>query len=865
MNRVNNKKAINNLAFSGIKVNIKKYLVLIASVILTTLLFSSLFTVGGSMMKEIQLSTMRQVGGTSHSGFKYLCQSEYDQFKDDPEIKDLSYRIIVGASDDERLVKTRTEFNYFEPENAKGCFCYPEVGKMPEAENEIVLSDLTLQALGVPEEIGSKLSIDMSIGDETNTYDFVLSGYYRGDPISMAQQGLVSKAFQEKYAPTKQKPVSEYEHNDYAGWISADFNFSNSFNIEKKTIALIERTGLRDDVEYGVNWAYAGSSIDPSMVVICSILILTFFAAGYLIIYNIFYLNIISDMQEYGLLKTIGTTGKQLRKMVLRRASFISAIGIPIGLAMGIGVGALLLPTISNEFSTVSIDKGQLHMNIWIILGAALFSYLTVLISAGKPCRKASKVSPIEALKFTETRGKDGKPKKKMALVVLSLSLSIIVLIGAYAFITGFSMDDYVGNLIISDYSVQDAALDNPGVYDKETQGVSNEFLSELKAQDGVEEVGNIYIHCGSQEFDDESWAKLKENFLSSDMVKRMLEDRYSSFADFDINKHLESYDKDKSIDGNTYGMSKLAVERLDVIESIDGSKEIDWNKFNSGDYVLIIRFNYDHDNREYLNYFNTGDKIQLRSHNPKYAEIVEAEYMGQVYPKESYENAPLKEYEVYAVVDIPYSLGLQMYSEFNCDIILPEDEFLSQNGDWCPMRTIIDVEDSKEKTFEEWLENYTTQVDSSLSYKSKDSIVAEYKSFGDMIALVGSVVSAILGLIGLLNFANTIITSILVRSRELAMLEAVGMTGKQQKISLIKDGFTYFIWTAIVSAILGTLLNCTLIKAFVNGIAMFKWHFTLMPLVVCLPILCILIIIIPVIAYNKLSKKSVVERLRIE
>ena len=61
MNRVNNKKAINNLALSGIKVNIKKYLVLIASVILTTLLFSSLFTVGGSMLKEIQLSTMRLI------------------------------------------------------------------------------------------------------------------------------------------------------------------------------------------------------------------------------------------------------------------------------------------------------------------------------------------------------------------------------------------------------------------------------------------------------------------------------------------------------------------------------------------------------------------------------------------------------------------------------------------------------------------------------------------------------------------------------------------------------------------------------------------------------------------------------------
>ena len=58
------------------------------------------------------------------------------------------------------------------------------------------------------------------------------------------------------------------------------------------------------------------------------------------------------------------------------------------------------------------------------------------------------------------------------------------------------------------------------------------------------------------------------------------------------------------------------------------------------------------------------------------------------------------------------------------------------------------------------------------------------------------------------------------------AMLEAVGMTGKQQKMSLIKEGFVYFIWTAITATVLGTILNCTLIKALVNGIVMFKWHF---------------------------------------
>lgn len=865
MLKVNNSKVITSLAISGIKVNIKKYIVLIVSVILTTILFSSLFTIGGSMIKEIQLSTMRQVGGSFHSGLKYLCQSEYDQIKDDPKLKDITYRIIVGTADDARLAKRYTEINYSEDLDAKESFCYPEEGRMPEAENEIVLSDLTLQALGVPAKLGTDFSMDMTIAGEKNTYDFVLVGYYRGDQISMAQMGLVSKAFQEKYAPTKQVPLTECGINDYAGWISADFNFNNSLNIEKKTMALIQRTGIRDNVDYGINWAYVGGKIDPSMVIVCGILLLTFFTAGYLIIYNIFSLNIISDMQEYGLLKTIGTTGKQLRKMVLRRATLISAIGIPIGLLLGIGVGALLLPIISNEFSTVSVDKGQIHMNIWIILGAALFSYLTVVISAVRPCRKASKVSPIEALKYTNNEGNNGKPKKKMAVVSLSLSLAIIVLIGVYAFITGFSMDDYIGNLVIADYSVQDAALDNPGVYDKETQGVNQKFLDALENQDGVESVGNVYIYLGNQEFNDETWSILKKNFLDTDIARRKLENDYSAFGDFDVDDFLKRYDEDKTIEGNTYGMSESAVKKLNVIDSVDGSNNIDWDKFNSGDYVLATRFNNGMNNVEYLNFFNPGDKVQIRSHDEKYRETETDVFEGFTYEYDSYENAPIKEYEVYAVVDIPYALGIQMYSEFNCDMILPEDEFLKLNGEWDPMRTLIDVDDTKEESFEKWVEEYTTMADPSLSYKSKESVVEEYRSFGKMMGLVGTVVSLILGLIGLLNFANTIITSILVRSRELAMLEAVGMTGKQQKMSLIKEGFVYFIWTAVISVVFGTILNCTLIKALVDGIVMFKWHFTLMPLVICLPILCALILIIPVIAYSALSKKSVVERLRVE
>jgi putative ABC transport system permease protein len=142
---------------------------------------------------------------------------------------------------------------------------------------------------------------------------------------------------------------------------------------------------------------------------------------------------------------------------------------------------------------------------------------------------------------------------------------------------------------------------------------------------------------------------------------------------------------------------------------------------------------------------------------------------------------------------------------------------------------------------------------------------VAEYSSFGDMIRIVGIVIAGILGLIGLMNFANTMITSIIVRSRELAMLEAVGMTGKQQKTGLMKEAMVYFAWTILCSVSISALISVTLIRMLVNAIPMFNWNFTLVPLAVCLPFIALLIVIIPVIAHDRLCKKSVVDRLRVE
>lgn len=862
MKNVNNKKVINNIAVSGIKTKLSKYAVLIMAVILTSLLFSSLFSVGGSMLNEIQEGSMRQAGGSCHGSFKYLTEDEYNQIKDDPKLKTVSYRIMVGMLSNEELKKVHAECYYAEDRNAKEGFSYPTKGRMPEAEDEVALSNVVLEALSVPSEVGSKVTLDIELEDEVIEKEFTVCGIYEGDPINPSQMTYFSKSFQEKYSPAKTVPLPESDTNDYIGRYSVDFNFSNSLNIEGKIQKLIARTGIRENVDYGFNWAYGTSKLDPSMVIICLSLCVVFMLAGYLIIYNIFDINIISDIQEFGLLKTIGTTEKQLRKIVMKRANIISLIGIPVGIALGVLVAVFLLPIISGQFSTVNVGKGQLHINIWILLGAAVFSYITVVISAMKPCRKASKVSPVETVKYTEEMDKNGKPKKKLVTVILSLSLALVVLNSVYGFVSGFSMDGYVENLIIADFSLQDVTVDDPGASYKETQAIDASLLEKLSSLDGVEETGAIYINERDQEFSDANWAKIEENVLNTDMMKEKFISH--GYTEKDIKNELEYYSSVKSIGGKTYGVGKLAFEKLKVLETIDGKESIDWDTFNSGDYVLMTRFMTDSDAKDFL---KPGDKIQIRSYDPKYAEtLTETGDDGKEYEYVSYENAPLKEYEVYGIVEIPLAMELRAYGLFECNYILPEDEFLSLNGsDWGAMRVLMDVEDTKEASVNDWLKNYTNEVNANMDYDSKESIEEEYASFGSMIKIVGIVVAGILGLIGLMNFANTMITSIIVRSRELAMLEAVGMTGKQQSLKLIKEGCLYYIWSVVVSLAASSVLSVTLIRTLTENVPMFDWNFTLVPELICLPFLAILVVCIPVIAYKKISKKSVVDRLRVE
>lgn len=859
MNKVNNRKVINRIADKMRKAQKIKNFVAIFSIILTTIMFTALFTIGTNILNRQQESTMRMVGGSAHAGYKYLTSDEYEIVKRDSKIQEVSYHIAVGYVVSEKLKKINAEASYYEELDAQMSFCYPDEGEMPQEENEIVLSDIVLDALKIPHEVGYKVPLVLQIGEQQVSYTFILSGYYEGDPVVPTQVVCVSKLFQEKFAPAKEESVMQsgvLSEEDYIGRYMVDFNFTNSFFLDKKVSALSKRCGFPDTVDSGINWAYTVSELEPMLVVCIIVLLFVIFFAGYLIIYNIFYISVYADIRYYGLLKTIGTTESQLRQIVRRQAYSLSLIGIPLGLLGGILIAKVVLPYIMNQINFSGIVSTSIDLNWGIFAGSSLFSFFTVYVSCIKPCRLVSSMTPVEAVKTSignKTRQNSFKikktkslnccylamqnvqrNKKKVLIVVMSLSLALVLLNSIYTFVQGYDIDKFLMNEILSDYSISDVSLDDLSVAvgSREREGVPFEFIQDVYEQNGVEEVCNIYISDWEYElrFVEEDWIKLSERVFSLPSVQEELQD---SVSEGEFDEYMEYFNEEREIDGAIYGMGELACRKL---ENLQG--EFEWDKFNSGDYVIVNRYT-SRTTKEEAEFFCPGEQVTLFNL-----------------------DGESKKYTVMAVADIPYAIGFQAFSDFDCDFILSENEFLSFYGQKKAMRTLINVNEKYEESFEQWLENYCTKENLNLDYTSKGKLLAEFETDRQMYVLVGGVLVFILALIGILNFVNTITTSIMSRKQELSMMEAVGMTRKQQRMMLIYEGMIYLVLTMIVGSIVSVILSIFFLRNVLNSFLAFSYHFTVKPMVFCVPAMLLVSVVVPICCHKFICKTVLVERM---
>ena len=854
--KVQNTPVIRKTAQNYIFKNRGKSLIIILSIALCTFLFTTLFTAGGSILRMLKESTQRQIGTSAAGAYKYLIQEEYDKLATDPKFKEISQWIYVGDAANKELLKVRTEVHWTDEVSAKKGFCYPETGKLPQSEDEAVFSSLVLQALKInfdPADyeslLGEKVPLLININDQMIEKDFTICGVFTGDSVSMAQYVLVSKAFQEKYAPVPK--ISHYApNNDFSnlagGLINADVDFYSPFRIEDQLLTAALRNGLPEMVEIGVSNASIASTMDPATLLLVVFLLLTIFLSGYLIINNIYRINVYSDIRSYGLLKTIGMSGRQLSSLVRYQAIYLALPGIVLGILAGTLVGILLVPVIAGFLSVSMAAKGVIQINGWVLLVSALFSFMTVIISCRRPARIAAKVSPIEAVRYQEiTRGKKmqarnntrftnfsfasrnlSRDKKKVFWVVLSLSLSLVILNSVYTLLHGFSEDKYIEHSIATDFSVADATLDNPSVNfnNKNTTGVSQELLEELGKLSGIEELGNIYLESTYQRFTEEDFQKIDERLLGKPFFETL-----PTYGDEISVKAL--YEEERAASVMLYGMDDFVLKNLPVRHG-----EINIEKFKTGNYILVNEYDMRlPDGENPIPYFLPGDKISVTTN-----------------------DGNTKQYEVMATVQLPYAFRLQIYDTLDMFYILPSDEFNNFCQPRTPMRCLFNVSDEAEEKIEEWMESYTTETEPALTYTSRKSYKQEFKSFTSMIMIVGGLLTGILALIGLLNLANTMTTSIISRRLELAMLEAVGMTKRTQVCGMCIEGVLYAIFTGIAGLVLSSVFSAVLIKPFGAEMWYFEWNFSLLPLVVVFPIMIVLTLLLPVIIYKNAMKPKI-------
>ena len=207
------------------------------------------------------------------------------------------------------------------------------------------------------------------------------------------------------------------------------------------------------------------SGTDFESVAIIGVFLLVIGFSGYLIIYNIFQISVVNDISYYGLLKTIGVTGRQLKKIIRIQSLILSAVGIPLGLVLGYFVGRMTSPAIfaSTIFAPVA---NSFSVSPWIFVISCVFALATVFISCSRPGRIASRISPVEAFRYSEvkTDNKNNKRvsglsgmamrnlarnKKKTILVFLSMALPVVILSLGISLANSMSFEDYYS----SDYA----------------------------------------------------------------------------------------------------------------------------------------------------------------------------------------------------------------------------------------------------------------------------------------------------------------------------------------------------------------------------------------------------------------------------
>ena len=881
--KVSNRKCIRHLAWKSLLSNRARNLVAIAAIALTAVLFTSLFTIALSINEGFQQSNFRQAGGFSHGGFKYITETQAEALRSDPLIAQWGERRFLGMPAAAPFNKSHVEVSYADANEAHWMYCDPIEGSLPEEGTDQAATDTrVLELLGIEPEIGAKFTLTFDVDGHETTQTFTLCGWWEYDEASVANHVLVPESRVNAVLAEVGVDPNAPEDTMTGVWNLDVMLKSGARHIEQDLNQILENHGYQSEtagenyINIGVNWGYTGARIsdiaDPTVVVAIAAMALLIIFTGYLIIYNVFQISVAGDIRFYGLLKTIGTTPRQLRRIIRLQALALSAVGIPIGLAIGWLIGGRLTPVIVTRLNGV---EAVTSVSPWIFLSAGLFALFTVLISCRKPGRMAAKVSPVEAVRYAEGGGKTrakgrktrkvnpftmawanlGRSKGKTAVTVLSLSLAVVLLTVTVNFAGGFDMDKYVSNFTASDFIVANAGKFQTSTLFSAEQALPRSAIEAINARGGVTESGVVYgMTAPALEYVTEDWFRAnKQRFYTPEAMDNLIRLTDKNEAGLLADSVQLS------------GMSAFALDHLTVLEGDLSAL------YEPGSRAIAAVCAEDEYGNADMNshWARLGDTVTVRYveqseyYNPDTGEVWAAyedipDGANWVERPVQYRDA---DYTVAALVTVPSALSYRYYG--SDEFILNDRTFVQDSGTSDVMYYAFDTTEAANADMEAFLADYTENINPELDYESKATYAGEFESMRSMFLLLGGALSFIVGLVGVLNFFNAILTGIIARQRELAVLQAVGMTGRQMRAMLVWEGLLYALGAAGLALLLTLLLGPVAFRAVEGLFWFFTYRLDLTPFLLVVPLFALLGAGIPVLTGRAAEKHTVVERLR--
>lgn len=867
---------LNKLTIKNLKLNKKRTIVTIIGIILSVALICALSSMVASF-KESIINFEKQELGDFHYSYYNVDGSDIKTFSNNRNIDNYFLTKEIGYSylkDSKNPDKVYAYVIALDATALKNLSINLIDGRYPNNENEIVIPRHLKTNGGVELKVGDTIKLDIGkrysngysldqnnpyIGDEeklkierTNTYKIVGVIERPGkmlEPYSAPGYTFITKLDTKSYTG-KYNVYARYTKSAIKNRfkVTADILGVDSKMYERyETGDLGENNEVMEEVnksKYETTCNYylitlETLSFDNStmnmLYSIAGVVIVIIMVTSIYCIKNSFDISITEKTKQYAMFRSIGATRKQIKKNVLYEAFILGCIGVPLGILSGIFASYVLIKVCNYFVSDMLLGHGFVYKTSFLaIFLSILLSAITIYLSALRSARRASKLSPISAIRRTEDIKIKAKKIKSPKLInslfgvggVISYKnikrnrkkyrttvISIIVCVSVFIALTYFmnlgfrEIDKEIGS---QNYNIS-VNLIKPDKVEKEFK----EFLN-LDYMERISIERYTHLILSSDYYDSKLKAMLKENALDPDsdtqaVVFALGKDEYKRYLNSLGLKYDEMYDKGILINNAFYD-----VEIDEVFKQV----EYDILKSRKGDAITGKAFNYKNGGYD--------------------SKTIDIGYLTYQRP-----------------------FGLE--NEYNGAYVIVSDEYFDSHlNDNASLSYTIYIDSSNPDKLQENIENIFSNYDD-IHINNYDKEMKSIKGLYTLVAIFLYGFITVIALIGVTNIFNTINTNISLRSGEFAILKSIGMTKKEFDRLINLESVFYSTKSLLIGIPLGIALSYLIYIAFNQGKTAFTFEIPWKGIIISILAVFVLVFIIMNYSLKKVNKQNIIESIRNE